>query len=102
MKDFAPSTTTPFPIPAHGHGAWPATRHQFDKDGVWAIRAALATGRPLLLRGEPGIGKSQLARAAAEHLRVPFLAKVIDERTERDDLLCYYDAVARVAAAQVC
>ncbi len=102
MKDFDPSTTDPFPIPANGHGAWPATRHQFDEDSVWAIRAALATGRPLLLRGEPGIGKSQLARAAAEHLRVPFLAKVIDERTERDDLLCYYDAVARVAAAQVC
>lgn len=56
----------------------------------------------MLLRGEPGIGKSQIARAAAVELRVPFLAKVIDERSERDDLLCYYDAVARVAAAQVC
>jgi MoxR-like ATPase len=102
MQDFIPSTTEAFDIPAHDHGAWPATRHCFDEDSVWAIRAALATGRPLLLRGEPGIGKSQIARAAAVKLEVPFLAKVIDERTERDDLLCYYDAVARVAAAQVC
>lgn len=102
MNDFSPSTSVPIKIPAHDRGAWPATRHLFDEDSVWAIRAALATGRPLLLRGEPGIGKSQLARAAAAYLDVPFLAKVIDERTESDDLLCYYDAVGRVAAAQVC
>ena len=100
--DFDPSTTVPLVIPPHDFGAWPATKHLFDEDTVWAIRTALVTGRPLLLRGEPGIGKSQIARAAAVALGVPFLAKVIDERTERDDLLCYYDAVARVAAAQVC
>jgi MoxR-like ATPase len=102
MTDFSPPTDNPIEIPAHEYGAWPASKHLFDKDSVWAIRAAIAAGRPLLLRGEPGIGKSQLARAAAAYLRVPFLAKVIDERTECDDLLCYYDAVARVAAAQVC
>lgn len=102
MNDFNPSTSVAIDIPAHDGGAWPATRHLFDEDSVWAVRAALASGRPLLLRGEPGIGKSQLARAVAAHLDVPFLAKVIDERTECDDLLCYHDAVARVAAAQVC
>lgn len=102
MTDFSPSKNDPIDIPAHEFGAWPESRHLFDEDSIWAIRAAIAAGRPLLLRGEPGIGKSQLARAAATYLNVPFLAKVIDERTECDDLLCYYDAVARVAAAQVC
>jgi len=61
----------------------------------------LASGRPLLIRGESGIGKTQLARAAAEVLKVPLLHHVVDERTERDDLLYHADAVARLAAAQV-
>ena len=68
---------------------------------MWAVRAAIAAGRPLLLRGEPGIGKSQLARAVAVELRVPFLYQVVDERSERDSLLYTYDAVARLAEAQV-
>lgn len=81
--------------------SWPDTWHRFDATSVWAVRAAIASGRPLLLRGEPGIGKSQLARAVAEHLHVPFLYQVVDERSERDDLLYTYDAVARLAEAQV-
>jgi MoxR-like ATPase len=80
---------------------WPAVPHQFDRPGVLAIRAALASGRPLLLRGESGIGKSQLARAAAFKLGVPFLSHVVDERTERDDLFYSYDAVGRLGRAQV-
>lgn len=80
---------------------WPAVPHQFDRLGVLAIRAALASGRPLLLRGESGIGKSQLARAAAFKLEVPFLSHVVDERTERDDLFYSYDAVGRLGRAQV-
>lgn len=34
-------------------------------------------------------------------LRVPFLYQVVDERSERDDLMHYYDAVARLAEAQM-
>lgn len=89
----------PLPLPAVG--TWPESQHLFDMESVWAIRTALATGRPLLLRGKPGMGKSQLARAAAVKLGVPFLSVVVDERTERDDLLLSYDAVARLAQAQV-
>jgi MoxR-like ATPase len=81
--------------------SWPATRHRFQANDLWAIRAALAANRPLLVRGEPGIGKSQLARAAAEVLRVPFMYKVIDARCECSDLLYDYDAVSRLAQAQV-
>jgi len=61
----------------------------------------LITRRPLLVRGEAGIGKSQLARAAAHVLKVPFLYHVIQARCEPTDLLYTYDAVSRLAQAQV-
>lgn len=96
---FAPETSEPLDLPAHG--SWPKTKHHFDKTSVIAVNAAIAAERPLLLRGEPGIGKSQLARAVAESLKVPFRPFVVDERTERDDLLYTFDAVARLAQAQV-
>jgi MoxR-like ATPase len=80
---------------------WPQAQHRFTKASLWALDMAIETGRPLLIRGEPGIGKSQIARAAAEVLKVPFLSFVVNERTERDDLLFHYDAVARLAAIQV-
>jgi MoxR-like ATPase len=81
--------------------SWPEAFHRFSRESVWAIRSAIAAKRPLLLRGEPGIGKSQLARAAAKVLGVPFLSYVINERSERDELLYAYDAVARLALAQI-
>jgi MoxR-like ATPase len=54
-----------------------------------------------LVRGEPGIGKSQLARAAAKALGRAFVPHVVDARTESRDLLWHYDAVARLADAQL-
>lgn len=96
---FDPGLSKTYDLPAHD--SWPAARHRFEPRSVWAVRAALGAGRPLLLRGEPGIGKSQLARAVAAVLEVPFLYHVVDERSERDDLLYAYDAVSRLAQAQV-
>jgi len=40
------------PLPARRH--WPETVHVFDEPSIWAVNAALAAGRPLLIRGEPG------------------------------------------------
>lgn len=82
-------------------GSWPASRHRFDRRCNLAVQTAIAARRPLLVRGEPGIGKSQLARAAAQHLGWPFLYHVINARSEHSDLLYYYDAVSRLAQAQV-
>jgi len=61
----------------------------------------LAARRPLLVRGEPGIGKSQLARAAAAALGRAFVSHTVDARTESRDLLWHFDAVARLAEAQL-
>lgn len=82
-------------------GNWPKAKHRFTVESLWALDMAILTNRPLLIRGEPGIGKSQIARAAAAELGVPFLSHVIDERSDRDDLLYHYDAVSRLAQAQI-
>lgn len=66
-----------------------------------AINAAIAINRPLLIRGEPGIGKSQLAKAAAKALGRVFIPFVADVHTEPRDLLWSLDSVARLAEAQI-
>ena len=45
-------------------GGPPEQVHVFEAEDILAIQAARAARRPLLVRGEPGVGKSQLARAA--------------------------------------
>lgn len=75
--------------------------HLFDGRERNAINAALAAGRPLLVRGEPGVGKSQLAAAAAVGLGRRFVSRVIDARTESQDLHFSLDAVRRLADAQL-
>ncbi|MBF0624721.1 MAG: MoxR family ATPase [Magnetococcales bacterium] len=78
----------------------PELVHVFEKDAIDAVNAALAAGRPLLLGGEPGIGKTQLARAVAKELGRAFIQHVVDAQGESRDLLWYFDAVARLAEAQ--
>ena len=80
---------------------WPESHHVFEKRDLLAIDAARAAKRPLLVRGEPGTGKSQLARAAAKLLECRFISKVMDARTEIEDLWFRYDAVMRLGEAQV-
>ena len=81
--------------------AAPEQVHVFGQREIDAIDAALAARRPLLVRGEPGIGKSQLARAAAVDLGRAYVQHVVDSRTESRDLLWHFDAVARLADAQL-
>ncbi len=86
-------------LPAYG--SWPATKHSFDDSMIVnAVKAALAAQRPLLVRGEPGTGKSQLARAVAHLLGRQFVSEVMNARSESQDLICRFDAVGRLAKAQ--
>lgn len=91
---------TPLPLPAMA--SWSATVHLFDAEQRHALRAAEAAGRPLLVRGDPGTGKSQLAHAAAVAAGRLFVPFVVDARTEASDLMWRYDAVARLADAHLC
>lgn len=89
------------PIPLDRCGTWPKSVHLFDQASADAVLAALAAERPLLVRGEPGAGKSQLARAAAQALGRLFVSTVVHSRSEAQDLQWEYDAVARLGEAQV-
>lgn len=79
----------------------PEQVHLFDQKSIDAINAALAARRPLLIRGEPGVGKSQLARAAAKSLKRAYVSYVVDAHSESRDLLWHFDAVQRLADAQL-
>lgn len=74
-------------------------KYIWDEKHVFAIKAAVAVNRPLLIRGEPGIGKSSLARAAATKLERHFISEVITAKTEPNDLLWQFDGVMRLGDA---
>lgn len=65
-----------------------------------AVNAAIAASRPLLVQGPPGVGKTQLAEAAAKGLERAFLPFVVDSKTDHRELLWRFDAVKRLAVAQ--
>ncbi len=98
---FAPDTFPlgePVKLPITG--SWPESVHLFAQENIDALQAAIAARRPLLVRGEPGTGKSQLARAAAHALDRVFVSEVVHSRSESQDLQYYFDAVARLGEAQ--
>ncbi|MFB6838367.1 AAA family ATPase [Streptomyces sp. NPDC056361] len=71
-----------------------------DENVVLAVNVALKTGRPLLLFGPPGSGKSSLAPNVARVLDWDFHPLVVTARTEPEDLLWRFDALRRLNDAQ--
>src|SRR3954452_18915813 len=89
------------PVVLVSEGNRPEQYHEFEPQSALAIRAALGARRPLLVRGKPGVGKTQLAAAAAKVLKRPLVSRVVDSRTESRDLLWEFDAIMRLADAQI-
>ena len=70
-------------------------------DLTMAVNAAVVLGRPLLVKGEPGTGKTQLAREVANALGRPFLDWAIKSTTKAQHGLYEYDAVSRLRDSQL-
>ncbi len=70
-------------------------------DLMMAVNAAVTLGRPLLVKGEPGTGKTQLAEEVANALQRPFLQWHIKSTTKARHGLYEYDAVARLRDSQL-
>ncbi|WP_328473073.1 MoxR family ATPase [Actinoplanes sp. NBC_00393] len=66
-----------------------------------AVNIAIALGRPLLLQGDPGAGKTRLAHAVAYALGLPLEQAYIKSTSRGQDLLYTFDAVRRLYDVQL-
>jgi MoxR-like ATPase len=66
-----------------------------------AVNAAVTLQRPLLVKGEPGTGKTELARQVAEALRLPLIEWHVKSTTKAQQGLYEYDAVSRLRDSQL-
>lgn len=66
-----------------------------------AVNAAIVLEKPLLIKGEPGTGKTELAEAVARHLGTELIAWHIKSTTKAQQGLYEYDAVARLRDSQL-
>jgi MoxR-like ATPase len=71
------------------------------RDVVEVVNLALAIGRPILLKGEPGCGKTRLARAVAWELGRDYFEWNVKSTSRALDGLYSFDAVGRLRDTQV-
>jgi MoxR-like ATPase len=71
------------------------------QDLMLAVNAAITLKRPLLVKGEPGTGKTMLAEEVAEALGMPLLQWHIKSTTKAQQGLYEYDAVSRLRDSQL-
>ena len=100
-----PLRSEPAPVSAGSGLAQPDRRdgsiYSLSAELHLAVETALTTGRPLLLRGDPGTGKSSLAPYVARRLGWRYYETVVTSQTTAEDLLYRFDAVRRLGDAQV-
>ena len=72
-----------------------------DKDLTIAVNAAIRLERPLLVKGEPGTGKTELARQVAGSLGLDLIEWSIKSTTKAQQGLYEYDAVNRLRDSQL-
>ena len=70
-------------------------------DLIMAVNAAVTLERPLLVKGEPGTGKTELARQVAAALQMPIIEWHVKSTTKAQQGLYDYDAVSRLRDSQL-
>ncbi len=70
-------------------------------DMTVAVNAAITLERPLLVKGEPGTGKTELARQIAASLGLPLIEWHVKSTTKAAQGLYEYDAVSRLRDSQL-
>jgi MoxR-like ATPase len=71
------------------------------EDLTVAVNAAVVLQRPLLVKGEPGTGKTELARQVAAALGMPLMEWHVKSTTKAQQGLYEYDAVSRLRDSQL-
>ena len=89
--------------PSNAHGARAGLVPYLPSDELVNVvnLAIFLEKRPLLIKGDPGSGKTRLARAVADELRLPYFAWHIKSTSRARDGLYMYDAVRRLHDAQL-
>jgi MoxR-like ATPase len=77
------------------------SRYVATDDLAVAVNAAVTLERPLLVKGEPGTGKTELARQVAEALGLPLIEWHVKSTTKASQGLYEYDAVSRLRDSQL-
>ena len=71
------------------------------QDLTVAVNASIALEKPLLVKGEPGTGKTELARQIAKNLKLEIIEWNIKSTTKASQGLYEYDAVSRLRDSQI-
>ncbi|QKO20632.1 MoxR family ATPase [Rhodoferax sp. BAB1] len=71
------------------------------QDLMLSVNAAITLKRPLLVKGEPGTGKTMLAEEVSSALKLPLLQWHIKSTTKAQQGLYEYDAVSRLRDSQL-